>query len=168
MSIASKDRAWIIEMGVRFESSISWAISQRLGISPVESISFGSSSQCLGFNQRMNLLIDMQILSKMEKSKFEAFMVVRNKFAHVWDIDSLHRFFIKYPDQLKFIEKHYKNDIHDFKMEYCHLNKELNPDYDLKLNDPERYFVGCFGIFYNDLCKIIERVQEDVRKHFSQ
>ena len=164
MSIKSKDRAWIIEIGVRFENVVSFIIANKLNINREESVSFGDGSQALGFNQRMNLLLDMNLLSSEnnELAKFQKFMFMRNKFAHVWQMDSLQKIFKKYPDLIKFIEKNYREDIAEFNDEYHRLNKGLNPEYRLKINEPERYYQGCFDIFYDDLFKITQRMQSEI------
>ena len=164
MKSKSKDRTWVIEIGVRFENNISWIIANKLGINREESLSFGDGSQSLGFNQRVNLLLDMNMLTSTnkEQSKFQYFMYIRNKFAHVWKMDSLQKVFESNTQMTKFIENSYKTEIEEFNETYYRLNQGLNPDYSLKTNEPERYYKYCFEVFYDELFKIVERMNHHI------
>lgn len=73
----------VIDWAVFLESNISLILSHLLGISDMEkSKSLGYGTSALSFNAKLNLLTDINALEKEEKTKFEYFAQIRNKFAH--------------------------------------------------------------------------------------
>ena len=80
-------------MSVKVEYLLNAIISQLLGVKPEETCSFGNSSQALSFNAKANLLLDLKYLNKEQRQKFQIFMEVRNKFAHVYSVDTFEKCF---------------------------------------------------------------------------
>jgi len=86
-------RAFVVEMSVKIEHILNIIIAQLLGVKPDETRSFGNSSQALSFNAKANLLLDLNYLNKEQIDKFQIFMEVRNKFAHIYAIDTFEKCF---------------------------------------------------------------------------
>src|SRR3546814_18928683 len=75
-----EQRSTVIEIGVTVEQCASVFLSIVLGIEG-ESRSFGSQGETLSFSNKVNLLLDMKLLSNEEKAVLTRFMEIRNKFA---------------------------------------------------------------------------------------
>lgn len=86
-------RAFVVEMSVKVEHILNLIIAQLLGVKSDETRSFGNSSQALSFNAKANLLLDLNYLNKEQIDKFQIFMEVRNKFAHIYAIDTFEKCF---------------------------------------------------------------------------
>ena len=76
-------RAQVIEKAVGFEDLISQLLIMLLDIENNTSISFGTKNLALGFNSKVNLLVDLNFISKEVITDFQIFTEIRNKFAHV-------------------------------------------------------------------------------------
>lgn len=86
-------RAFVVEMSVKIEHILNLIIAQLLGVKPEETRSFGISSQALSFNAKANLLLDLNYLNKEQIEKFQIFMEIRNKFAHIYSVDTFEKCF---------------------------------------------------------------------------
>src|SRR5687768_10786119 len=86
-------RALVMELSVKQEHSVNLILAKLLGIKPDESRSFGTSHQALSFNAKANLLLDLKQLDKLQREKFQIFMEVRNKFAHLNSVDTFEKCF---------------------------------------------------------------------------
>ncbi|MFV8356002.1 hypothetical protein ACNQGB_07465 [Flavobacterium sp. XS1P32] len=86
-------RSLVIEISVSHEGFVNLILAKLLGITPEGSKSFGTSSQALSFNAKANLLLDLKYLDKIEIEKFQIFMEIRNKFAHISDVDTFEKCF---------------------------------------------------------------------------
>lgn len=86
-------RTFVVEMSVKVEHLLNLIISQLLGVKPEETRSFGTTSQALSFNAKSNLLLDLNYLDKEQIQKFQIFMEVRNKFAHIYSVDTFEKCF---------------------------------------------------------------------------
>ncbi|POY38787.1 hypothetical protein C3L50_11680 [Flavobacterium alvei] len=86
-------RGLVIELSVKTEEAVNLILSKLLGIKPEESRSFGNSSQALSFNAKANLLLDLNQLDKLQREKFQIFMEIRNKFAHLNSVDTFEKCF---------------------------------------------------------------------------
>ncbi len=96
-------RSLVIELSVSHEEFVNLILAKLLGIKPEDSKSFGTTNQALSFNAKTNLLLDLNYLNKIEREKFQIFMEIRNKFAHLSAVDTFEKCFIstgKY-DRLK-------------------------------------------------------------------
>lgn len=82
-------RREVLEYSLMIESLISFFLSGLLDIPDYKkSKSLGNTSSSLSFNQKVELLIDIQALESKEKSKYIAFMSIRNQFMHNIDADT--------------------------------------------------------------------------------
>ncbi|MBG6111910.1 hypothetical protein H4V97_000739 [Flavobacterium sp. CG_23.5] len=86
-------RGLVIELSVKTEEAINLVLAKLLGIIPEESKSFGITTQALSFNAKANLLLDLNQLDKLHREKFQIFMEIRNKFAHINSIDTFEKCF---------------------------------------------------------------------------
>ncbi|WP_294675592.1 hypothetical protein [uncultured Fluviicola sp.] len=86
-------RLFVIEMSVKIEHFLNEIICQLLQVKAEDSKSFGNSSQSLSFNAKANLLLDLDYLDKDQIKKFQIFMEVRNKFAHLYSVDTFEKCF---------------------------------------------------------------------------
>jgi hypothetical protein len=96
-------RAFTVEMSVKIEHILNVIMAQLLGVIDEDSKSFGNSSQALIFNAKANLLLDLNYLNKEQRQKFQIFMGIRNKFAHIHSVDTFEKCFAQTNnyDQLK-------------------------------------------------------------------
>lgn len=104
----AETRLFVLACSVFIEEKISDTLGKLLGIVDLEkSKSLGSSSSCLSFFQKKNLILD--IISNLEdQDKFTQFMEIRNKFAHVKKVNSFERLFETH-DSKKKLDKWYEN-----------------------------------------------------------
>lgn len=86
-------RTFVIEMSVKIEHLLNLIIAKLLFVNPENSRSFGTSSQALNFNSKANLLFDLDKLNKEQREKFQIFMEIRNKFAHLHSVDTFEKCF---------------------------------------------------------------------------
>ena len=86
-------RTYVVEMSVKIEHLLNVIISRLLGVNQDKSRSFGTSSFALSFNAKANLLLDLNYLNKEQGNKFQLLMEVRNKFAHVYSVDTFEKCF---------------------------------------------------------------------------
>lgn len=86
-------RTFVIEMSVKIEHLLNLIIAKLLFVNPENSRSFGTSSQALSFNSKANLLFDLNKLNKEQREKFQIFMEIRNKFAHLHSVDTFEKCF---------------------------------------------------------------------------
>lgn len=108
-------RKAILRDSLLLENLISIFCTLLLGIER-QSSCFGNSSKALSFNQKINLLIDIQAMENIEKNKFIKFMEIRNQFIHNLEavdfqscfnfIDGAEKFLLKqYPPERTDIDK---------------------------------------------------------------
>ncbi|MDW7693522.1 hypothetical protein R9C00_02110 [Flammeovirgaceae bacterium SG7u.111] len=81
-------RHQIIDISVQIEYNISIFLAAWLGIERDTSRSLGTKSSSLSLNQQINLIVDMNILEKSQAQKLVLFAQIRNKFAHVAEINT--------------------------------------------------------------------------------
>ncbi|HEV7333651.1 MAG TPA: hypothetical protein VGN63_21635 [Flavisolibacter sp.] len=122
-------RTFVVEMSVKIEHLLNVILSRLLGVNPDETRSLGTSSYALSFNAKANLLLDLNYLNKEQGQKFQIFMEVRNKFAHVYKVDTFEKCFAltKNYNQLKKlfdIDKDGENKEKD--MEYMFISLSLD------------------------------------------
>jgi hypothetical protein len=80
-------------MSVKIEHILNVIMAQLLGVKHEDTKSFGNSSQALSFNAKANLLLDLNYLDKEHRLKFQVFMEIRNKFAHIHSVDTFEKCF---------------------------------------------------------------------------
>jgi len=86
-------RGLVIELSVKQEQAVNLILSKLLGIKSEDSRSFGTSSHALSFNAKANLLLDLKQLDKIQREKFQIFMEIRNRFAHINSVDTFEKCF---------------------------------------------------------------------------
>jgi hypothetical protein len=86
-------RLYIIEHTLHIETLISEAIGSLLGIDYKESKSFGFGSSSLSFRQKTHIIQDIKGLESEMAKKLTCLMNIRNKFAHVQEVDSFEKLF---------------------------------------------------------------------------
>jgi len=123
-------RTFVVEMSVKIEHLSNVIISRLLGVNPDETRSFGTSSFALSFNAKANLLLDLNYLNKEQGHKFQIFMEIRNKFAHVYSVDTFEKCFAltKNYNQLKKlfdIDKEGENQEKDMEYMFISLSLEI-------------------------------------------
>ena len=93
ISKAENLRLYILEHTILIEEQISSALGQMLSINWQNSKSFGFGSTSLSFNQKVQIIQDIQGFEKIEIQKLSDVMSIRNKFAHVKSIETFADFF---------------------------------------------------------------------------
>lgn len=86
-------RLYVIEHTINIEVLISEAIGSLLRIDYLKSKSFGFSSAALSFNQKVQIIQDLNGIEPIIKNKLTCLMNIRNKFAHVQSIDTFDKLF---------------------------------------------------------------------------
>jgi len=81
--ISMEKRKNVLSLSLTLEFIASLTLGFVLDIKDVEnSRSLGNTSSSLSFAQKMNLLLDIETITRKEKSKLDVFMNVRNQFMH--------------------------------------------------------------------------------------
>lgn len=83
-----KLRTYIIEYATMLDEVCSLTLCELLQIKKDKSISFGYKTMALSFNHKINLLVDLSTVDKTIQNKFQIFAEIRNKFAHVFEVNS--------------------------------------------------------------------------------
>lgn len=86
-------RLYIIEHSLHIETLTSEAIGSLLGVDYKESKSFGFGSSSLSFNQKVQIIQDIKGLDSEMAKKLTCLMNIRNKFAHIQEVDSFEKLF---------------------------------------------------------------------------
>jgi hypothetical protein len=134
-------RTFVIEMSVKIEHLLNLIIAKLLFVIPENSKSFGASSQALSFNSKANLLFDLDKLNKEQCEKFQIFMQIRNKFAHMYSVDTFEKCF----EQTK---------------NYNRLKKIYGIDENG--NSLEEDMETMFSVLSMDIAKLISEIKEEL------
>ncbi|WBX72868.1 hypothetical protein PG913_08115 [Tenacibaculum pacificus] len=86
-------RLYVIEHTLHIETLISEAIGSLLGVEYEKSKSFGFGSTALSFSQKVQIIQDIKGLESEMTKKLTCLMNIRNKFAHVQEVDSFEKLF---------------------------------------------------------------------------
>ena len=87
--IKVRKRTKVLKYSLNLERLASDIVAYLLNIeSSKDSYSFGNKSTALTFNQKLNLLIDNETITKKEKEKLVYFMSIRNQFMHNIDANT--------------------------------------------------------------------------------
>lgn len=92
-SIEYLPRHCVMECAVSLEKTMNLVLAQLLGIDPKNSKALGYKFGSLSFNQKTSLLLDLEEIQPGYPDKFSVFMKIRNKFAHMEDVDSFKKCF---------------------------------------------------------------------------
>ncbi len=131
-------RPFVIEESVLFEYNLSLIICKLLDIDISKSKSFGNSSSSLSFANKVNLLLDINVIDKNDKLKFEKLSEIRNQFAHNKDASDFTKCFSCISGLKTFLEKLYGSNID-------------------KLKNEEAQNSALFQNLLNDLTKILKK-----------
>ena len=129
-------RGLVIEISVSNEEFVNLILAKLLGIKSEESKSFGTTNQALSFNAKANLLLDLNYLDKTDREKFQIFMEIRNKFAHLLAVETFEKCFLltgNYARLKKILNVEEKGDSVEEKMKNMFL--VLSADISNKLSD---------------------------------
>lgn len=106
--MATKIRNDILIKSLCIESLTSIFLASLLDIKDRKnSITLGNKRSSFSFDQKVNLLIDMGVLNKLNKEKFQTFMEIRNKFMHVLEITNYEKCFEELDGKEKWILRVY-------------------------------------------------------------
>lgn len=144
-------RTFVIEMSVKIEHFLNVIICQLLHVNPEDSKSFGSTSQSLSFNSKANLLLDLDYLDKEHIKKFQIFMEVRNKFAHVHSVDTFEKCFA--------LTKNYNQLKKQF---------EIDEDSDNLEEDMTYMFISLSMDLANTLSELRDRIYKEMAVKYTQ
>lgn len=104
-------RKEILTYSLILENFTSIFLATLLGIKNHESTkSFGNQGGSLSFNQKVDLLIDIGALDKIEKKKFITFMEIRNQFVHNYNAKDYQSCFQYLEGKETFVLKLYPQD----------------------------------------------------------
>ncbi|GGH24747.1 hypothetical protein FAZ19_16205 [Sphingobacterium alkalisoli] len=114
------DRSKVLEISVQIEHFTNTLLKAGFSISKSDINSLGHSSKALSFNQKIELLIDLEGISKDAGKILVKFAEIRNKFAHVYECSTLSLYFTVYgSDTLKFLEKRFNHKIDPSENKAC-------------------------------------------------
>lgn len=144
-------RGLVIELSVKQEYAVNLILSKLLGIKSEDSRSFGTSSHALSFNSKANLLLDLKQLDKIQREKFQIFMEIRNRFAHINSVDTFEKCFALTGN-------------------YQRLKKifEIDEDGESLEKDMETMFCVLSMDITNSLAKINESISSDMAIRYTQ
>lgn len=81
--IEKEIRYYVLEKALLLESNVTSFLGELLDLDDISNTkSLGSKGGALSFNQKINLLIDIGALEPATRSKYQAFMEIRNVFMH--------------------------------------------------------------------------------------
>ncbi len=90
---SNSSRYWVIFWSVSLENLVTETLARILNIEVSASKSIGFSSGSISFHQKVLLIKDIKDTPKEVQTKFGSFMTIRNKFAHVSQVDSFKNYF---------------------------------------------------------------------------
>lgn len=109
------DRSFVIEVSTRVEGIITLILAKTLRIIDYKSTtSFGNSNSALSFFAKLNLFLDLNGITKEQKSLLENFSFIRNKFAHLSEMETYYDVFSSNKDCKNFIERRYSSKIESY------------------------------------------------------
>lgn len=74
-------RMKVLEETVKLEQNTASLLAQLFKVKS-DNLSFGTTSKALGFDQKLNLLVDISMLDKEHRKRFALLQEMRNQFAH--------------------------------------------------------------------------------------
>ena len=144
-------RYFVVEMSVKIEHYINSIVALLLGVEFRDTKSFGNSSESLSFNAKANLLLDLEYLEKNDRVKFQIFMEIRNKFAHLYEIDTFEKCFELTKNYNKLLK------IYEIDEKGNSLEEDMN------------YMFICLSLDITSILKAIEkRILSEMSKKFTQ
>lgn len=138
-------RAEVIENAVVLEDMVSTYLCYLFDVPKSESRLFGETSKSLPFNNKLDLLLELNFFDKETKEKFSLFGEIRNKFAHL-------------------------KSVSDFSGCFARLNGSENrllkfyPIEKLKFTNEESYFTRLYCMLYGDLIGSVDLLIKKIWK----
>lgn len=147
-SFAKNLRLCVIENSIFIEELASRVLGNILSIDYEKSKSFGHASTSLSFNQKLQLIQDIKGIEKEDLKKLTCLANIRNKFAHVSNIDTFEKLFS---------ESSVGKDIRR-----CFLNWffDTNGDSDIHTSKVEFVYRVCFYLLVNDIIEILLKIND--------
>lgn len=131
-----RKRTKILGYSLQLENFVSYELATLLDIKDYKkSKSLGNGSSSLSVNQKLNLLLDVENITKQEKATIENFMSIRNQFMHNIDATSYSYVIGKLDGLDKILKKQYPNNFNG--------------------NSDEKAFELCIENLFNDSIKIL-------------
>lgn len=140
-SINLKSRTEVLEYSLWMESSVNALLQSHLLILEKEKTKNFGNKAGIPFKSKIDLLYDIDILTKEEHSDLELLMNFRNKFLH--DIDSN-----SFTVILETLDNGIKNRFKKF------------IDSDVKIENEEAYIKACSNLFLNNLKMLQKKIKE--------
>ena len=181
-------RLTILENSLFHEYLITNELSSLLGVNMNESFSFGDKSTSLSLSSKINLLLDLNILDKVQKTKLQYYLEIRNKFLHNWKCRSFEDCFKSIPSTYRALEKLYSPEqelTEELKMVHCYnalgqdivdilvnhitmkviksrVNSQLKESYESELNNQtKKVFSAFLELLESDILKKYNIENED-------
>lgn len=153
----------ILITALALESLTSMYLAGLLGIKDYKNTkSFGNKNGNLSFNQKIELLTDLDALSKDDKKKFQTFMEVRNQFMHNIEIKSYTECFKMLDGKENYILKQFPQDKTIIKEVQLRIATE---SLGIQLMDIINNLAN--KIFFNDIHKIKSEMHILIQEKFS-
>lgn len=149
MDIGIEIRKIILSKALFLEGATSAFLGGLLGIKDfTKSNSLGNKSSSLSFNQKIDLLIDLNVLKSNEKNKFKKFMEIRNQFMHNLSASTYEKccFFLDGTDS--YLLKNYPQSEQNSKEEQLRLAVDCLSDEVLEIT-------------FNITTKVYNKIQQD-------
>lgn len=111
LNLGIDKRSEVLQYALIIESFTSIFLGELLGIKDVKnSRVLGNKSNPISFNQKITLLIEIEALESVEKTKFLTFMEVRNQFMHNLEASSYETCFSYLEGKDKYLLKSYPQE----------------------------------------------------------
>lgn len=150
MSNSYRTRHFVIDYSVLLEELVSITLGRLLNLEWKTSKSFGFGSSSLSFNQKIQIVQDLKGVNSLRLKKLQYFMYVRNKFAHIREIESFDHLFnmnSKGKDVKKFFDKEYITPV---TLEKIDENNSI----------VEMIYSVCYSRLCSDIITLFEEIME--------
>lgn len=164
-SFSDTPRSYVIHISVKVEYFVNSILSRYLQIEPLNSKSFGTSSNALSLNAKVQLLLDLERLDKTYGPKFQKFMEIRNKFAHLNSVDSFESCFTLIKNSFNLLEEWYPTKTklatpeENMRYAFIRLSEDLIGSLDKLFDDTVKVLAEKY--FYNSVGKSFMTKRED-------
>ena len=99
----------VLKTALLIEFMTSSLLAKLLGVKDFQkSKVLGYNGGAISFSQKVNLLIEIGAIPKKERSKFQAFMEIRNQFMHTLDANTYEKCFEFMPNTEKYLLKNFR------------------------------------------------------------
>nr|WP_121270863.1 hypothetical protein [Pedobacter schmidteae] len=151
LNLGIDKRSEVLQYALIIESFTSIFLGELLGIKDVKnSRVLGNKSNPISFNQKITLLIEIEALKSVEKTKFLTFMEVRNQFMHNMEASSYETCFSYLDGKDKYLLKSYPQE------EGISKEKQLELAFRALAEDVVKLTIGL-------LDKVKEKIADNVR-----